>query len=146
MKLIFKFVAILVLLVMDSCQKPPSASIDFQSVVDTPIENVLQQAADSDKLVFVDLYAVWCGPCKYMDENVFKLPSVVNKFSKNFVNYKVDVESFDGVNVSLNYKVNAFPTYLFLDNEGNVVHRLEGVFTEAGLLAEADFALAKKKK
>ncbi|SOE20372.1 Thioredoxin [Spirosomataceae bacterium TFI 002] len=145
MKVFRKLIAILVLLVMDSCQKPPSSSIDFQSVVDTPIENVLQQAAESNKLVFVDLYAVWCGPCKYMDENVFKLPSVINKFSKNFVNYKVDVESFDGVNVSLNYKVNSFPTYLFLDKDGKVVHRLEGMFTEEGLIAEADFALAQMK-
>lgn len=145
MKFILRVFFVYILLVMESCQKPPSAAIDFQSVVSTPIENILQQAGDSNKLVFVDLYAVWCGPCKYMDENVFKLPSIVNKFSKNFVNYKVDVESFDGVNVSLNYSVNSFPTYLFLNKEGKVIHRLEGVFTEEGLLAEADFALTQKR-
>jgi thioredoxin 1 len=145
MKFLIRLVAIIFLLVVDSCQKPPNSAIDFQSVVSTPIEQILKEAEDKDQLVFVDLYATWCGPCKYMDENVLNLPSVVSKFSKSFINYKVDVESFEGVSVSLNYKVNSFPTYLFLDKKGNVVHRLEGVFTEQLLLDQADFALSLVK-
>lgn len=140
-----------------SCQKPVSHSsvsktkkedvkpLGFKSVVETPLEAVLAEAKEKNQLVFVDCYAVWCGPCKYMDENVFNQRVVVDKFTKNFVNLKVDVESFDGVNVSINYKVNSFPTYLFLDSEGEVVHRLEGLFTTQGLINEADFALAQVK-
>lgn len=137
-----------------ACQKPATTTavqskpvektlkpLGFKSVVETPLETVLAEAKAKNKLVFVDCYAVWCGPCKYMDENVFNQPDVVKKFTKNFVNLKVDVESFDGVNVSINYKVSSFPTYLFLNGEGEVVHRLEGLFTTQGLINEADFAL-----
>lgn len=141
---------------MMACQKPVTSSttakrtvvkelvpLGFKSVVETPIEAILAEAKAKNKLVFVDCYAVWCGPCKYMDENVFNQPDVVKMFTKNFVNFKVDVESFDGVNVSINYKVNSFPTYLFLNGDGEVVHRLEGLFTTQGLINEADFALAQ---
>lgn len=137
-----------------ACQKPVSTTtvpsktvkkalnpLGFKSVIETPLETVLAEAKAKNKLVFVDCYAVWCGPCKYMDDNVFNQPAVVKKFTKNFVNLKVDVESFDGVNVSINYKVSSFPTYLFLNGEGEVVHRLEGLFTTQGLINEADFAL-----
>lgn len=154
---ILSFFILAILTFFVGCQKPASSSVvsktkvealmplGFKSVVETPLEAVLAEAKEKNKLVFVDCYAVWCGPCKYMDENVFNQASVVDMFNENFVNLKVDVESFDGVNVSINYKVNSFPTYLFLDAEGEVVHRLEGLFTTEGLINEADFALAQKK-
>ena len=146
MKYVLRILLIFFLLVGESCQKPPQASLSFKSISDTSLESILEQAKTTKKMIFVDCYAVWCGPCKYMDENIFVKPNIINTFSKNFINFKVDVENFDGVNISLAYKVSSFPTYLFLDEKGEVIHRLEGVFTEEGLLEEAAFAMNRYKQ
>ena len=42
--------------------------------------------------MFIDAYATWCGPCKYMDKNVFSNAEVAAYYNKNFVSYKLDVD------------------------------------------------------
>ena len=86
------------------------------------------------------MYADWCGPCKYMDANVFSKEPVAMKFNTRFVNFKVDAEDFDGFNVARKYNVRSYPTYLFLKPDGEVLYRLEGVYTVEGMLEEAKFA------
>ena len=34
-------------------------------------EKALKKASKQDKLIFVDAYTTWCGPCKWMSANVF---------------------------------------------------------------------------
>jgi thioredoxin 1 len=103
-------------------------------------ELALEEAKKQNKLVFLDVYTTWCGPCKWMDENVFNDVRVAEKFNKQFVNYKIDGESFDGVNLALKYRIDSYPTYIFIDAEGNARHRIEGMMTAELLLQEADFA------
>ena len=65
-------------------------------------EEALAEASAKEKLIFVDAYAVWCGPCKRMAKNVFTQDKVGEFFNKNFVNMKIDMEkkhSFGTVNI-----------------------------------------------
>ena len=55
-------------------------------------KEVLAKAKAEDKLVFVDVYTSWCGPCKKMAAEVFPLADVGQLFNPNFVNYKIDAE------------------------------------------------------
>lgn len=84
------------------------------------------KAANEGKLIFVDAYAVWCGPCKWMDKNVFTDPNVGEYFNTHFINYKFDMEKGEGTSFAREYKVRAYPTLLFITPGGKEVHRVMG--------------------
>lgn len=100
----------------------PSQGIDF---FHGSFEEALALAAREDKLVFVDVYTIWCGPCVVMQESVFPLPEVGQFFNARFINYKLDAESEEqnGPEIAARFDVQAYPTYLILDHSGNELNR-----------------------
>ncbi|MCB0661206.1 MAG: thioredoxin family protein [Saprospiraceae bacterium] len=116
-------------------------------------EDALEQATSGDKMIFVDAYTTWCGPCKAMSKNVFTDGKVGAFYNENFVNVKVDMEKGIGLELARKYKVRAYPTLLYLDNQGNELHRAVGYldtdqFLEMGQLVQdptKQMAFLKKK-
>ncbi len=145
MHILLRVIFVLVLFVLDSCQKPPNSSVAFKLVQENSLDEMLNEAKKKNQLVFVDMYATWCGPCKYMDEKVFNKQEVATKLNKEFVNFKVDVDTFEGAKLRNKYRVDAYPTYFFINSKGEVIHRLEGVFTPKLIMDEADFAKKEAK-
>lgn len=81
-------------------------------------------AKEKSRLIFIDFYTDWCGPCLNMAEEVFILPSVSDFYNSTFVNLKIDAEKGEGIELAKRYGVNSYPTYLFIDpNTELVVHR-----------------------
>lgn len=78
------------------------------------------------KLVFLDCFTTWCGPCKQMTNNVFPTKEAGDYFNKNFVNIKIDMEKGEGVDIAKKYSVAAYPTFLILDGNGDEVGRVVG--------------------
>ena len=89
-------------------------------------EEVKAEAAKENKLIFIDAYTTWCGPCKWMAANVFPDPNVGAFYNEHFVNYKVDMEKGEGPELAEKYGVDAYPTFLILDANGELVHRYIG--------------------
>ncbi|WP_341838246.1 thioredoxin family protein [Chitinophaga pollutisoli] len=83
----------------------------------------LAQAAKENKLVFLDCYTSWCAPCKWMDKNVFVLKDVADFYNGQFVNTKIDMEKGEGPELRKKYNVQSYPTYLFINGKGEVIHR-----------------------
>ena len=106
----------------------------------------LQRAAKEDKLIFVDCYAVWCGPCKIMDKEVFTQADVAAYFNKSFVNVKLDMEKGEGITIKNRYNIKAYPTFLFINSKGEEVHRLVGSSPAADFLASAKEATDPEKQ
>jgi thiol:disulfide interchange protein len=106
----------------------------------------LGDAKKENKLIFVDIYATWCGPCRAMAKNVFTQQKVADQFNSKFINYMIDAEKGEGPMIAEKYKVGSFPTYLFIDGEGNLVYKIEGAMDADKFLTEADNAVAKLKK
>jgi len=100
----------------------------FQTI---KMEEAKSQAAKEDKLIFVDIYTTWCGPCKTMSEKIFPQKEVGDYFNSNFINVKFDAERGEGIQVAKNYNVTAYPTFLILDKEGKEVGRVVGAKTPA---------------
>ncbi|MCB9255593.1 MAG: thioredoxin family protein [Chitinophagales bacterium] len=94
-------------------------------------------AKEQGKLIFMDAYAVWCGPCKQMTNNVFPQKEVGDFFNKNFINMKVDMEKGEGLSLRSTYGVSAYPTLLFIDAQGNVVESVRGARSAESLLSWA---------
>ncbi len=105
----------------------------------------LAAAKKQKKLIFVDAYAVWCGPCKYMSNNVFPDAKVGEFFNKNFISYKFDMEKGEGPEFAGKYKITAYPTLLFINADGEVVLREMGARDNNGFIQLGEKALAANK-
>lgn len=86
----------------------------------------LEKAKQEGKMLFVDFYADWCGPCKRMAKDVFTLAVVGNYFNEKFVSVQINAE--DPVNrvVVKQNKVRSYPTLAFFDADGKLLSRTEG--------------------
>jgi thiol-disulfide isomerase/thioredoxin len=106
-----------------------------QFIEDKTWEEVLAIAGKENKIVFLDAYTTWCGPCKKMSNEVFPLTQVGNYFNEKFINVKMDMEQEEGKKVARRYGIRAFPTLLFVNSDGDVVHRVAGFRDEKSLLS-----------
>lgn len=88
----------------------------------TSMEMALEKAKIQNKLIFVDAYTTWCGPCKWMNNKVFSDPQVAAYYNANFINLKIDMEKGEGPKFGQKYQVKAYPTLLFIDSDGIKVH------------------------
>lgn len=98
-----------------------ATEITFRNI---PVADALQEAKASQKFVFVDLYAEWCRPCKWMEKEVFSADTVADFFNEHFIAVRIDAE-----NEQLDYvdlmKVESYPTMLFYEPKGRQVLRVE---------------------
>lgn len=95
-------------------------------------KDLLAKAKKEKKLLFIDAYAVWCGPCKMMDRNVFTQKTVGDYFNKSFISSRIDMEKGEGREIAQKFGVRSYPTYLFLNGDGELVSQNYG-YMESGL-------------
>ena len=101
----------------------------------------LTKASNEGKLVFVDFYATWCGPCKQMAEKVFPDEELGKYMNEKFVCLQIDVEK-EGwqKEVAEKYNVTVLPTLVFFKLDSTVASRLAGAREKAELLNAAKVA------
>lgn len=87
---------------------------------------ILQNAFTDNKLVFIDAYTSWCGPCKKMTKEIFPLKVVGDFYNDNFINVKMNMEKGEGLTIAEKYNVTLYPTLLFVDPDGNLIHKAVG--------------------
>ncbi len=90
------------------------------------LEEAKALAAKEHKIIFMDAYTSWCGPCKSMARNVFTQQEVGQFYNKYFINIKIDMEKGEGPKIAQKYRVTSYPTFLFLDEKGEIVHLAKG--------------------
>lgn len=98
-------------------------------------EEALAKAKAEEKVIFVDAYAVWCGPCKMMAKNVFPKEEVGAFYNKHFINMQIDMERGMGLDFAKKYPVRAYPTLFYIDAKGEVVHKAVGAQREEALIS-----------
>ena len=108
-------------------------------------EEVLAEAKAQKKLIFVDAYTTWCGPCKMMDRNTYPDAGVGIYFNDNFINYKFDMEKGEGLSFARTYEVFAYPTLLFINHEKMEIHREMGYKGPMELIRAGQIANAPQK-
>ncbi len=105
--------------------------------INTTFSEALAKAGEQNKLVFIDCYTTWCGPCKSMAAHVFTDGEVAASFNKNFVCIALDMEKGEGLNIAKKYNVRNYPTFLWLDHSGKQIHRSVGSTSAGEFLAIA---------
>lgn len=105
---------------------------------DSPFEDISlttakEIASAQGKYIFIDFYADWCVPCKWMDETTYADNQVVSALKSNFVPVKINIDDFDGYTLKEEYNVRVLPTIIVLDQNGRVVKRIEESMSPAKL-------------
>ncbi len=95
----------------------------------------LEEAKKEEKIIFVDAYAEWCGPCKAMAKNVFPNDKVGEFYNKHFVSMQIDMERGMGLEFAKEHPVRAYPTLFFINSEGEIVHTVVGAQSVEALLS-----------
>jgi thioredoxin-related protein len=107
---------------------------------------VLQKAKAENKIIFMDAYTSWCGPCKSMQARVFPDKKVGDFFNENFINVKVDMEQGEGPSIALKYPVRGYPTLFFIDpKSGKIVNQALGYKSTEQLIQIGEQTQQKKK-
>jgi len=107
------------------------------------LSSLLDKSISQNKPVFVDFYTTWCMPCKLMDDDVFTDKALASFYNSKFINYKVDCEKGNGVNLATIFGVSTYPTLVYLDKKGNVMVRHEGAAYHTKMQELADEALTE---
>ena len=98
-----------------------------QSLTEKVTEENFQKFGESDKPLFLDFWAAWCGPCKVMDPVVDKL---AEKYAGKITFGKVNVD--EEMNLSSRYQVLSIPTFMIF-KKGQPMDAVIGAVGEASL-------------
>ena len=97
-------------------------------------KEVLQKAKAENKIIFLDIYATWCGPCKKLKNKTFSNSKVGAYFNEHFINVSIDGEIGEGITLAEKYKLTAYPTLFFIDGDANIKKGAVGYYNPAQIL------------
>lgn len=92
---------------------------------DISLTTARELAAVEGKLIYVDFYANWCVPCKWMDETTYTDKKVISSLNSKYITVKINIDDFDGYTLKEEYNVKVLPTVIIMDESGRVIKRFE---------------------
>lgn len=140
-----QFILLLVLLT--------SVSGVAQTINWVTLEEAIELQKKTPKKIMMDVYTNWCGPCKMLDRNTFHNKDVVDYVNKHYYAVKFNAEGNEAINyegktftnpnynpelanrrnspheLSRYFQIQAYPTIVFLDEEGKLIFPLRGYQT-----------------
>lgn len=116
---------------------PGLAQTNFRPLT---LDQAVEQAKKENKLVFVDFYTDWCGPCRVMANTVFPQKKVGDYFNARFVCIKLNAEK-EGKEDAATYQVKAYPTFLVLDTDKKVKLDIKGSMTADNFISKIESEL-----
>ena len=119
------------------CSSVFSQGIEFQHI---SFNEALVKAKKENKMVFMDCFTTWCGPCKALAKNVFPQQEVGDYYNANYVCVKMDMEKGEGPELLKRYAIQGFPTLLFIDGDGKVISKRVGGTDATGLINDGKVA------
>jgi thiol-disulfide isomerase/thioredoxin len=113
------------------------SQVEFIEVVtQADMEAAMKKADDGILMVFVDVYATWCGPCKMMDSEVYTDVKVADYMNANFVNVRLDGETDFGRKYAAEQQLEGYPSMFVFSDEGDRVSKIVGFRPADELLTE----------
>lgn len=109
---------------------------------DLSFDKACKKAAEEKKIVMVDFYTVWCGPCKMLDRNTWSDQNVIKVLNRTAISLKIDAEA--NRDLAAKYSIRGYPTIVFLKPDGTVISSLLGYRSPDRFLTEAQNVLGVK--
>ena len=156
MKVLFLLVTLLVSQLAPAQDKKETKGLIFENALSWT--EVKAKAKLENKPIFIDAWTTWCGPCVYMNKKVFPEQQVGSFFNTNFINVKLQLDSTtedsdyvkswyaDAQNLMQEWDIQYFPTFIFLNPQGELVHRAVGGSDTKTVIALGKDALHPKSQ
>lgn len=144
MRTTYWFAALVALSFLAGCASEPSYK-DAKSdgaFYDLNLDAALAKAKAENKVVMVDFYTDWCGPCKMLDQTTWQAPDVMAWLLGKTVAVKLDAEK--EIQASKRYNIRSYPQMVFLKPDGSVIGRIVGYRPAEDFLREAQSILDGK--
>lgn len=122
---------VIVGLLMQSCEQKPKELVFY----DGSLGQMENEAQEEGKPYYVYFTADWCQPCQIMKKNVFTLPEVYELSNAKYLAIMIDVDEFNGQELSKQYDVQGIPTIIFFNSEGEAQTRLTGLLSSDQFMA-----------
>ncbi|MBO0932030.1 thioredoxin family protein [Fibrella aquatilis] len=106
-----------------------------------PWKTILAEAKARHKSIFVAIQRSECQPCQTLEKEAFSDPAVGRTYGTSFISYILTIADADGPALVKQYAVTAYPTLLFLSEDGVLLHRSLGNSGAKGLLTDAAITL-----
>lgn len=110
-----------------------------------PYEQLFETARQQGKSVMLYFHFDGCGACRKMEKTAFRSKEVIGFFKKNYLCFDINTRKGKGIAINEGYGVRMHPTFLFLDAEGKLQHKIVGVFSAEDFLQHARSALESEK-
>jgi thiol-disulfide isomerase/thioredoxin len=125
-----------------ACLCAAGSSLVAAPFSDLSFEAASRQAEQTGKIVLVDFYTTWCGPCKLLDKNTWTDPAVIQLLEEKTVALRIDAEK--EADLSKHYKIAAYPSVLLIKPDGAEIDRLVGYREPKAFLEDFNAALRGK--
>jgi uncharacterized protein YyaL (SSP411 family) len=109
----------------------PGSGIQFS---ENTFAEALQIAKKENKIVFLYVYATWCGPCIELKMTTFKNKTAGSFYNSTFINISLNGEKGEGPILARKYGVQGYPSFFFIRPDGKVLYRAEGFYDSKGFL------------
>ena len=93
--------------------------------------DVFKQAKKENKLILLDLEAVWCHWCHVMDKKTYSQPAVIEQLSKHYISVKVDHDANPGL--ANQYRDYGWPATIIFDADGNEIVKRAGYIAASNM-------------
>lgn len=119
---------------------PQTSAVKFYSGT---YDNFLREAKKQNKPILLDFWASWCGPCQKLENETFSNKETAEYINKNFMVFKVDIDTFDGMEIVDRFAVDVFPTLMILDPKSDPKDRLKGFYSAVYMEKELEKIIQK---
>lgn len=100
------------------------------------LDEAIRKARNENKLVLVDVAAIWCPTCRRLDNDVFANQAVKEKINERFVFSRLEYESDEGQKFLAAHEAEGFPNLWVLDGDGETIKKLRVTFDPAEFSAQ----------
>lgn len=130
MKLLLIFLILPYFTLLNSPDRP-EAGIPF---LNTDLNEVREIAGQKGSLYFAFFTADWCAPCRWMEDQSFEDPRLIQYVRKQYLAVRIDIDQRNGRIHQERYQVTMLPSILIFNAQGQLLARIETALSSDDLL------------